>query len=508
MMTIVVNTLIDENDGITLGGFSLPDAIAPVLLPVNKIALAPNIASSNTIRLTQGQLTVSSFLKVDRNNSNMTVDYLDPSPVKDNNTNFNSLALPSLTATGSNIKSFDLGSQTFQPLNLNTVNTINPSTIVVNTLIDENDGIAVGRISLRDAIAAANPGDTIVFAPELAGGRIKLVEGQLTIAKSLIIDGNGSNITVDAGGTSRTRVFNIDDDNNNNLNSVTLAGLTITGGNMRNFGVGGGILSYENLTLINSTIAYNQANGGGGIAIWTRQLINRNTTYIINSTIHHNSANSGGGLDVDTSLVNVINTTIAHNSVTSGGGGIFNNGDLNLTNSTISYNVGGKVFKGGGVDSTFGGTVYLSNTIIAANQDNEDFTTTSAPFVRSGGNNLIGNGDGLYLLADGVNSDRIGTSLNPIDPLLGPLQNNGGNTLTIALLPGSLAIDAGSNNFLPPDTFDLNLNGNLNEFIPFDARGLGFSRVVNNSVDLGAFELQNNIPIVNPLPPPILTSTF
>jgi hypothetical protein len=61
------------------------------------------------------------------------------------------------------------------------------------------------------------------------------------------------------------------------------------------------------------------------------------------------------------------------------------------------------------------------------------------------------------------------------DPNLGPLQDNGGPTFTQALLPGSIAIDAGDNNFIP--SF-------------YDQRGPGFDRIVNGAVDIGAFEVQ------------------
>src|SRR5205823_7880339 len=62
------------------------------------------------------------------------------------------------------------------------------------------------------------------------------------------------------------------------------------------------------------------------------------------------------------------------------------------------------------------------------------------------------------------------------DPLLGPLQNNGGPTFTHSLLPGSPAIDAGDPNFTPPPFFD--------------QRGPGFNRVVNGRIDIGSFEVQ------------------
>ena len=62
------------------------------------------------------------------------------------------------------------------------------------------------------------------------------------------------------------------------------------------------------------------------------------------------------------------------------------------------------------------------------------------------------------------------------DPLLGPLHNNGGPTVTHALLPGSRAIDAGDPSFTPPPDYD--------------QRGAGFPRVVNGRIDIGAFEVQ------------------
>src|SRR5215831_12554994 len=80
--------------------------------------------------------------------------------------------------------------------------------ITVNTLVDENDGIAVGGISLRDALAAAAFGDTINFAPALTASgpaTILLTHGELAITKSLTLNGPGSNLlTIDATGNDPT----------------------------------------------------------------------------------------------------------------------------------------------------------------------------------------------------------------------------------------------------------------------------------------------------------------
>ena len=100
-----------------------------------------------------------------------------------------------------------------------------------------------------------------------------------------------------------------------------------------------------------------------------------------------------------------------------------------------------------------GGTFSVRNTIVALNL--VDFTgngpdiSGGLPFT-SQGHNLIGDGTGGGGFTNGVNGDIVGTDVNPIDPKLGPLQNNGGPTKTLALLAGSLAIDHGDNVNLPP----------------------------------------------------------
>src|SRR5262249_62378314 len=91
--------------------------------------------------------------------------------------------------------------------------------------------------------------------------------------------------------------------------------------------------------------------------------------------------------------------------------------------------------------------------------------------VKRLGHNPIRDGTG----GSGFNaSDLVGTDQNPIDPKLGPLQENGGPTKTHALLPGSPAIDAGSNRRAPT----------------WDQRGPGFPRIVNGTIDIGSFEVQ------------------
>jgi hypothetical protein len=160
-----------------------------------------------------------------------------------------------------------------------------PSTLTVTNNLDGPVG------SLRAEIKAANSGDTIVFTPSLNGQTIKLGGSELAINKNLDIEGLGAaNLTISGGNTSR--VFDVSSSSAN----VTLAGMTITGGNGYS-GVsgdtyynqfGGAILNFGTLTVSNSTISGNSASIGGGIS-------NDGDETLSGCTISGNSASYEGG---------------------------------------------------------------------------------------------------------------------------------------------------------------------------------------------------------------------
>jgi len=188
---------------------------------------------------------------------------------------------------------------------------------------------------------------------------------------------------------------------------------------------GGGIFAFGTLTVQNSTIASNTAVGnGGGIELRTT-----GTSSITNSTITNNtSLNNGGG---------------------SNGGGLDASfeftGAVNLTGVTITGNFadnGGGIFWPGtsGTSVTFVDTIAAKNS---ASTTGPDANNPAGSFT-DGGGNLIGvTGAGSGNTGFTAATTLTGTSATPLDPLLGPLQNNGGPTQTLALLPGSPAIDKG-----------------------------------------------------------------
>ena len=375
--------------------------------------------------------------------------------------------------------------------------------IMVDTpldVVDTNDGVT----SLREAITTANTnengGDTITFAPSVFNGGmnslIRLNGTELEITDTLTIDAlsvGGVTITGDALGNDKlvdgTFITDIDESLANDANSLndntrvvnfsatsgdlTLRGLTVTGGRTTGGISGGGIsTSSGNVTLTSSTVSGNQSNYSGG-GIYT---LSGNVT-LTSSTVSGNEGSVGGGICTFLGNVTLTSSTVSGNQSDSQGGGVFTStGDVTLTSSTVSRNSAEN--NGGGIhtyegaitlaNSTVtgntaggvGGGVYARNansgslldltifsSIIAGNTDNgtaPDLPPFQPPddFLPIINYSLIGNTTG-----SGIDSNTgTGNVLN-VNPLLGPLAENGGPTQTHALLPGSPAIDAA---LLPP----------------------------------------------------------
>ena len=316
---------------------------------------------------------------------------------------------------------------------------------------------------------------------------------------------------------------------------------------------GGGIgVAGTATSVANSTVADNSAASfGGGISFISN-------AFVAFSTISGNTAgSSGGGISAASGGVSysttIANSTIADNTANGNGGGIevagglsgvayYDNGtayygvsgfptDATIANTTIVGNVadadndgagnGGGVFIPPlivvGTSAQLPGTVSLQNSIIAENDDTPSSTGSGAIApdisgpVRGNNNNLLTSTQGIDEV-DGEPEQTIGgpNDLVVADPGLGPLADNpGGDTQTIALLPGSPAIDAGDNGAIAVDFFDADDDGDFDEPVPFEQRFTGadadidFSglpRIGGAAVDIGAFEFDSTSP-VDPGPP-------
>jgi hypothetical protein len=354
----------------------------------------------------------------------------------------------------------DLGSVEVQP------EQSGPDFVVTAADDGPNDGVcrtAPGHCNLREAVTAANANadaSTITFANSLlspAPATITLAGTQLpTVTSAISIQGAG--ITVD--GDDQSGLFNVSTASAN----LTIDRMTLTGGSAIK---GGGVYSDSGtVNLINSKVSGNTAaSNGGGI------YSDSGTVNLTNSTVSGNPASYGGGMFAAYGAVYLTNSTVSGNSAALSGGGILTfGGAVYLTSSTISDNSAGDL--GGGVFA-FGGTVNLTNSIIA-NSTGTDCENSISTFTTNGANLIESIGDCTF----------IGPApITGIDPLLGPLADNGGPTWTHLPMPGSPVIEAGDSSFVPIE-------------LEFDQRGIGYDRILGLNVDLGSVEA---LP-----PPPVL----
>lgn len=259
-------------------------------------------------------------------------------------------------------------------------------------------------------------------------------------------------------------------------------------------GTQGGAIYFQGGTfsMVRGTVDRNNAGThGGGLGFGA------NTVGAISeSTIHDNEADSSsGGISVfgssgESATMTITNSTISDNNTVGHGGGVRAGmwASVKLINNTITGNVAGEL--GGGVTISPGdpngpGSLEITNTIVAGNfateEETNDIRPGSTDQLTDGGNNLIGDGGGIEdAIVDGENGNLVGDPEDPIDPLLGPLDDNGGPTQTHALLDGSPAIESG-NDANAPQT---------------DQRGV--NRPQGDQSDIGAYEREFDEPEPEP----------
>ncbi|MEM8670512.1 MAG: choice-of-anchor Q domain-containing protein [Planctomycetota bacterium] len=365
---------------------------------------------------------------------------------------------------------------------------------IVDTNEDTVDGdLSVGDRSLRELIEITNETvehEVITFRFGLESPiELDPVLGELLITQALTINGPGSSrmaITIDP--TEQFRLLRI-----TGTGDVHLSGLTLAGGDAGDED-GGAILSSTtgSLEIVKSDLLGHSANSGGAIAMRAGSLA------VVGSSVHGNrAAVNGGGIlgSDDTGSITFVNSTVSGNTAGANGGGLFSeNAAVIASSSTIAFNSAAS--SGGGIGfnaDDSGETLQLINSIVGANTapSGTDFLAPGAAFVNlSVQSSLIENNQDTTLFETGGIPDRdgnfIGSPANPIDPQLGPLQENGGRLPNHLPLEGSLAIDSADASLLPDDTFDIDNDRNVDEPLPRDQRG---ALRVTDTLDMGAVEL-------------------
>jgi hypothetical protein len=386
--------------------------------------------------------------------------------------------------------------------------TVNISGLTIaNGLADFGSGILNGgALTIASCVVSGNSANFGGGGIDNASGASLTLTGSTVTTNAVLLGGSGGGGILNLG-TSVTITGCVISTNSasfggagiaNLAGTLTVTSTTITGNQLSGSLRGGGLWNANGAiaTISGSTISNNSAGSGGGIANGPNAAV----LSVTGSTIKGNTATfGGGGISNEGSSVTVARCTIAGNSATGGtdGGGFrTNGGTLVVLDSTIAGNSAD--FQGGGFQTLGGAAVTLTsctisgNSAVATGGGVNNFGTSSfdvlsniiagntagsAPdfngFPGSKGHNLIGISSGGTFAP----TDLVGTTAHPLDPVLGPLANNGGPTQTMALLPGSPAINAGANEVLGPPS-------NLTT----DQRGPGFPRLNGFQVDIGAFE--------------------
>ena len=300
-----------------------------------------------------------------------------------------------------------------------------------------------GTCTLRAAIVAAAPGDTIV----LGAGNYENTGNDFTVGidDHVSIVGAGARATTVSevsGGDGR--VFLVEQDARLELTSLTVSGSRDNAG----------VLLF----------------GGGNALTATRVALSGNV-----------GASGGGAVDGTDGAVTLVESTVSGNSATASGGGLYVDGaagTLSLTNTTVT---GNSAPSGSGI-AVAGGQATLTRTTLAGNSGAPDLFTAPAPAAARLEGSIVGGCSGSAPGSLGFNLDAGGTcglaaqGDRSGDPLLQPLAARGGETDTMALGEGSAAVDAGG--ACPPPATDQR----------------GVARPQGAACDAGAFEAEQHTP--------------
>lgn len=381
---------------------------------------------SGSITLTTGQLTVTDSVTIQGPGSNvLTVSGNNASRVLEL---YSGLALLDITISGLTI-AHGFASTGAGIANFDEILTLDDVTLADNHATSDGgalwlDGFSM-VVTVRNSVITGNT------AGQDGGGVYVEDTGGPMLFQNTVISNNQA-------GRHGGGIYFYDPDQSITIDSSTISGNVAgqRGGGIYLYGTDGG-----SFTIRNSTISGNQAQRGGGIYLYDP----RHPVAIENSTISGNTATlgNGGGLNVNShNGLRLTHVTVAGNTASGQGGGFFHDG----------------------------GTTTLVNALFAGNSaaspaDGHDIFNNATLNAQ---NSLIQNAPAGTI--NGTNT----ANLLAVAPLLGPLANNGGPTLTQALLVGSPAINAGTGSGV----------------LTTDQRGTGFARTSGAAPDIGAFERQ------------------
>jgi hypothetical protein len=348
--------------------------------------------------------------------------------------------------------------------------------LAVFTVTNLNDGPVGMPGTLRQAVFDANnlPGaDVIRFDAALSGAvDLSVVNDTvfgptaLLVTTPITIQGNGAGITIRRDAAApEMRLFRVAGEVSLRLESISLSGGRARGPDDGE-GRGGAIYNEGSLEIVATTLYDNQAIGGDGVAgpygqrgLGGAIFNDAGGVLLENATLSGSVAQSGSGSIQLSSL----------------GGGIYShNGSVSIFNSTVTSSTAstgrGVYVIGSGAGNMATVEVYSS---IIAQADSSSFARDFIAADDAGGGISVSGGNNLIRSQTGFDY----TEEWDVDPLLGPLMNNGGPTPTHALSAQSPPVNEGAN----PRS------------LATDQRGPSYARVVGGQTDIGAFELQTII---------------
>lgn len=332
----------------------------------------------------------------------------------------------------------DTGDVTLVSLNIN----VQGTTLAVTKVEDTNDGVCNSDCSLREAIAAATPGQQIVFAaPFFDSPRTIFLGSELLINKNLAISGPGAHrLTISAA--NRSRVFRVTG------SRVTLTAVRIADG----VGNDAGCVSAAGINLVLHRVEISNCRatgsgvfGAGGLS----QSPGGGSLLLSESSMTGNYGqgdSQAGALSV-VGPARILRSTISGNLMVSNfsnkSGGVLVAGDLTVIDSTVA----GNVMRGAGSDQAGGishqiGALQIGNSVVAGNAGGSADITVFSSTISSRGYNAIGR---IGNLSGNFNQpgDQFGSGASPLDPVLSPLSYHAGSVPVHVPLPGSPLLDKG-----------------------------------------------------------------